>query len=71
MIFIRCAVDDASFVEAMKRLMKEKGYFVYPGILQGFDPEKCFCFRINMLLNSNDIENGLKAVLEYIKNTEK
>ena len=68
MIFIRCAVDDASFVEAMKRLMKEKGYFVYPGIMQGFKSEKGLYFRVNMLLNTDDIEKGLKAVLDFIKN---
>lgn len=71
MIFIDQPVDDKNFLEAMKQLMKDTGYFVYPGIMQGFKAEKGFCFRVNMLLNTGDIEKGLKAVLDYIKNTGK
>ncbi len=71
MIFIDRPVDDKNFLEAMKQLMKDTGYFVYPGIMQGFRLEKGFCFRVNMLLNTGDIEKGLKAVLDYIKNTGK
>ena len=71
MLFIDQPVDDKNFLEAMKQLMKDTGYFVYPGIMQGFKAEKGFCFRVNMLLNTGDIEKGLKAVLDYIKNTGK
>jgi len=68
MLFIDRPVDEKNFLEAMKQLMKDTGYFVYPGIMQGFRPEKGFCFRVNMLLNTDDIEKGLKAVLDFIKN---
>ena len=68
MIFIDRPVTDACFIEATKFLMKEKGYYVYPGAMQGFDSKKGFCFRVNMLLNATDIEKGLRAVLDYIKN---
>lgn len=68
MLFIDQPVDDKNFLEAMKQLMKDTGYFVYPGIMQGFKSEKGLYFRVNMLLNTDDIEKGLKAVLDFIKN---
>ena len=63
MIFIDRALDDRTVVDAMKHLMKEQGYFAYPGSMQGFDAKKRFCFRINLLLNKTDLEQGLKIVL--------
>ena len=60
-------VDDENFVAAMKQLMKKTGYFVYPGSMYGFHSEKSICFRVNMLLNTGDIEKGLVEVLEYFK----
>ena len=68
MLFIDRPVDDKNFLEAMKQLMKDTGYFVYPGIMQGFRSEKGLYFRVNMLLNTDDIEKGLKTVLDFIKN---
>ena len=68
MIFIDRSFDDRFVVDAMKRLLKEHGYFVYPGSMQGFDAKKQFCFRINLLLNRADLERGLKVVLDYLKN---
>ncbi|MBO7430280.1 MAG: hypothetical protein J6U56_04625 [Spirochaetia bacterium] len=67
MIFIDSTLDDRCFVDAMKQLMREKGYFVYPGVMQCFDPKHHFCFRINLLLNRTDLEHGLKAVLDFFK----
>ncbi|MBR4463073.1 MAG: hypothetical protein IKS40_00485 [Treponema sp.] len=67
MVLIDRYVDDENFVAAMKQLMKETGYFVYPGIMHGFHPEKGICFRVNLLLNSDDIEKGLVEILEYFK----
>ena len=66
-IFVDGTIDDRAFVDAMRNLMKEKGYFVYPGSMQGFGSKQCFCFRINLLLNRSDLEQGLKAVLDYFK----
>ena len=68
MLFIDQPVDEKNFLEAMKQLMKDTGYFVYPGIMQGFKSEKGLYFRVNMLLNTDDIEKGLKTVLDFIKN---
>lgn len=68
MIFLDWPIDDEVFVNSMKNLMKESGYFVFPGIMQDFDTSKRFCFRINLLLNRRDIEKGLNVILEYLKN---
>lgn len=67
-IFLDWPIDDEVFVNSMKNLMKESGYFVFPGIMQDFDTSKRFCFRINLLLNHRDIEKGLNVILEYLKN---
>ena len=67
MIFVDRSLDDRYFVDSMKRLMKEQGYFIYPGTMQCFDSNQNFCFRINLLLNKSDLEQGLKAVLDYFK----
>ena len=66
-IFVDGTIDDRAFVDAMKNLMKEKGYFVYPGSMQGFGSKQRFCFRINLLLDKKDLEQGLRAVLDYFK----
>lgn len=70
MIFIDFRIDDKQFVDAMKALMKSQGYFVYPGVMQGFYSSKRFCFRINMLLNKEDLEKGLTAVLNWMQSVK-
>jgi len=67
MIFLDWAIDDETFVASMKKCMKQFGYFVFPGIMQDFNTSKRFCFRINLLLNRNDIKQGLTQVLEYLR----
>ena len=67
MIFIDRTIDDRHFVDAMKMLMKDKGYFAYPGVMQCLDLKHRFCFRLNLLLNKADVEQGLRAVLDYFK----
>ena len=69
MIFIDRTIDDRLFVDAMKMLMKDKGYFAYPGVMQCLDLKHRFCFRVNLLLNKADLECGLKTVLDYFKDT--
>ena len=69
MIFIDRFLDDRFVVDAMKSLIKERGCFIYPGKMQGFDTKQCFCFRINLLYNRDDLERGLKVVLDYFKTT--
>ena len=69
MIFMNSSVETPKFVKAMKVLMQEQGYYVYPGLMQGFDTTRHFCFRVNMLLNRDDLKKGLFAVLDYFKNT--
>lgn len=65
MIFFNRHVDDDCFIEAMKVLMKEHAFCVYPGSMQGFNMTNCFCFRVNLLLNKEYLENGLVSVLDY------
>lgn len=67
MVFIDRLVEDRGFVDAMKKLMKEQGYFIYPGVMQGFDSDRHFCFRVNMLLDKKDLEQGLGVVLDYLR----
>ena len=69
MIFMNSSVETPKFVKAMKVLMQEQGYYVFPGFMQGFDTTRRFCFRVNLLLNKVDLEKGLVAVLDYFKNT--
>ncbi|MBO5531168.1 MAG: aminotransferase class I/II-fold pyridoxal phosphate-dependent enzyme [Fibrobacter sp.] len=69
MIFMNSSVETPKYVKAMKVLMQEQGYYVYPGFMQGFDTTRRFCFRVNLLLNKVDLEKGLVAVLDYFKNT--
>ena len=68
MVFIDRPLSDRSVVDGMKVLMKEQGYFVYPGSMQGFDASRRFCFRLNLLLDRADLEQGLKVVLDYLQN---
>jgi len=67
MIFTNRKLKDIDYINAMKNLMKEKGYFIYPGSMHGFDSKKHFCFRINLLLETEILEQGLKVVLDYLK----
>ena len=69
MIFIDYHLDDRSVVNAMKKMIKEQGYFIYPGIMQGFEIKDRLCFRVNMLLNRSDLEKGLESILDWLKNT--
>ena len=67
MIFIDHPIEDKNFVDAMKVLMKEKGYFAFPGKLQGFKMPHLFSFRLNLLLDRDDLEKGLTAVLDRLR----
>ena len=67
MVFTDRRLKDIRFIDAMKHLMKTAGYFIYPGSMHGFDSKKRFCFRINLLLETDILEQGLKAVLDYLQ----
>ncbi|MBP5247367.1 MAG: hypothetical protein J6Z31_05850 [Fibrobacter sp.] len=67
MIFFDRSVNCKCFVEAMKQRMCKLGYSIYPGDMQGFDSSKKFCFRVNLLLNREDLVKGLSAILNFFK----
>jgi len=69
MVFTDRRLKDTDFIGTMKHLMKETGYFIYPGSMHGFDSKKRFCFRINLLLETDILEQGLKVILDYLKTT--
>jgi hypothetical protein len=64
MIFLDGCIGTENFIFAIKKLIQEKGYLIFPGVMHGFDISKQFCFRINLLLNKSDLEKGLISVLD-------
>ncbi|WP_163438355.1 hypothetical protein [Fibrobacter succinogenes] len=66
MIFLDGCIGTENFIFAIKKLIQEKGYLIFPGVMHGFDISKQFCFRINLLLNKSDLEKGLISVLDYM-----